>query len=86
MVGTASPVIDAPVPSVLLDPCSVDIVTDEAAFLDLEAEWNETVDRAGLAHPFLRHEWIRTWWECFGSGGRLHIVVVRAGGSRRLPR
>ena len=36
--------------------------------------------RAGLTHPFLRHEWLRTWWECFGAGGRLHIVIVRAGG------
>jgi CelD/BcsL family acetyltransferase involved in cellulose biosynthesis len=56
------------------------VIDDEAAFVDLEAEWNDTVDRAGLPHPFLRHEWIRTWWECFGSGGRLHVVIVRAGG------
>lgn len=59
--------------------CSVDVITDYAAFLDLEAEWNETVDRAGIAHPFLRHEWVRTWWDCFGAGGRLHILIVRAG-------
>ena len=56
------------------------IVTDESVFLGLEAEWNDAVCRAGLTHPFLRHEWIRTWWDCFAAGGRLHIVVVRAGG------
>ena len=55
-------------------------MTDETVFHDLEAEWNDTVERAGLTHPFLRHEWIRTWWECFGAGARLHIVIVRAGG------
>jgi CelD/BcsL family acetyltransferase involved in cellulose biosynthesis len=59
---------------------AVHVVTDEAAFLSLEAEWNETVERAGVGYPFLRHEWLRTWWECFGSGGRLHIVIVRTGG------
>ena len=56
------------------------VIDDETAFFDLEAEWNDAVDRAGLPHPFLRHEWIRTWWGCFGSGGRLHIIIVRAGG------
>jgi CelD/BcsL family acetyltransferase involved in cellulose biosynthesis len=82
MTGTATSVVDAPAPtpSLALVTCSVDIVTDERAFLDLEVEWNAAVDRAGLAHPFLRHEWIRTWWQCFGSGGRLHIIIVRVHG------
>ncbi len=84
MVGTGTAVIDAPIstptPGATSDTCSVGVVTDWVAFLDLEAEWNDAVARAGLAHPFLRHEWIRTWWECFGSGGRLHIILVRAGG------
>jgi CelD/BcsL family acetyltransferase involved in cellulose biosynthesis len=72
--------VPAAAPRAGLDTCSVDVVTNEADFLGLETEWNDAVERAGLAHPFLRHEWIRTWWECFGSGGRLHIVLVRAGG------
>ena len=82
MVRTDTAVIDAPAPapSATVDAVSVAVVTDETVFFDLEAEWNDAVDRAGLTHPFLRHEWIRTWWECFGSGGRLHILIVRAGG------
>jgi CelD/BcsL family acetyltransferase involved in cellulose biosynthesis len=60
---------------------SVETVSDWAAFLDLEADWNDAVDRAGIDHPFLRHEWMRTWWECFGTGRHLFIVVVRAGHS-----
>ena len=79
MVGTLASVAAPSGPHVVPAACSADIVTDYAAFLDLEAEWNETVDRAGIAHPFVRHEWVRTWWDCFGAGGRLHIVVVRAG-------
>ena len=79
MVGTLASVAASSEPHVASGGCSVDVVTDYGAFLELEAEWNETVDRAGVVHPFLRHEWVRTWWDCFGAGARLYIVVVRAG-------
>jgi CelD/BcsL family acetyltransferase involved in cellulose biosynthesis len=59
---------------------SVHVITDAAAFAGMESVWNETVERAALDHPFLRHEWLRTWWDCFGAGRRLHIVVVKAAG------
>ena len=56
---------------------SVDLVSDKGAFLALEAEWNDAVDRAAIAHPFLRHEWVRTWWDAFGESHQLNILVVR---------
>ena len=60
---------------------TTEIVRDYDRFLALETDWNDAVDRAGITHPFLSHEWIRTWWDCFaGSHRSLHIVVVRAGG------
>jgi CelD/BcsL family acetyltransferase involved in cellulose biosynthesis len=65
----------------------VDVVRDYEQFVALEDEWNETVDRAQIPHPFLRHEWVRTWWDSFGSSTRfvrsgltdrqLNIIVVR---------
>lgn len=58
--------------------CTVDEITDYGAFLRLEREWNDTVMRAGIPHPFLRHEWVRTWWDAFGAGQRMNILVVRA--------
>jgi CelD/BcsL family acetyltransferase involved in cellulose biosynthesis len=61
--------------------CSVDTVSDYAAFVCLKDEWNDAAERAGLAHPFLCHEWVRTWWEAFAPPeARLHILVVRAQG------
>lgn len=54
-----------------------EIVTDTGRFLALEHEWNDAVARAGVTHPFLRHEWFRTWWECFGAKRHLHVVIVR---------
>ena len=68
-------------PAIRGDACAVDVVTDYGAFVNLAAEWNETVERAAIAHPFLRHEWVRTWWDAFSTpGARLHILVVRAHG------
>ena len=49
------------------------------SFLALGAEWNAAVERAQIAHPFLRHEWLRTWWNAFGGNRDLHIIVVRDG-------
>jgi CelD/BcsL family acetyltransferase involved in cellulose biosynthesis len=58
---------------------SVETVSDYEGLLALEPAWNGLVDAAGVGHPFLSHEWIRTWWECFGAGKQLHVLVVRAG-------
>jgi len=60
------------------DPGSrLEVIRDHSTFVALEPEWNEAVQRAHIPHPFLRHEWIRTWWDAFGAGRELHIVVVR---------
>ena len=58
---------------------TAEIVTDYETFVRLEPEWNDAVRRARVPHPFLLHEWFRTWWDCFGADRRLHIVVVRDG-------
>lgn len=56
------------------------VVTDYESFVRLEPEWNNAVRRAKVPHPFLLHEWFRTWWDCFGTNRRMHIIVVRDGG------
>jgi CelD/BcsL family acetyltransferase involved in cellulose biosynthesis len=53
------------------------VISDYSAFLDLEAEWNDAVDRARVTDPFLRHAWLRTWWDCFAGDRQLHVIVVR---------
>jgi CelD/BcsL family acetyltransferase involved in cellulose biosynthesis len=80
-LGAATVRVDpCPVPRSPFPTLTVDVITDFQAFLNLETEWNDASDRAAVPHPFLRHEWLRTWWECFGARRRLHIIVVRAGG------
>ncbi len=63
-----------------LHDISVETVSDPYALARLEREWNDVVDRAGITHPFLSYEWMRTWWECFGGDSQLHILVVRSAG------
>jgi CelD/BcsL family acetyltransferase involved in cellulose biosynthesis len=58
----------------------VETISDYSSFLDLEPVWDRLVEEAGIDHPFLTHEWVRVWWECFGAGKQLHILVVTAGG------
>lgn len=65
----------APVPPEI----RVETVSGYQAFLNLEPVWNEVAEAAGLDHPFLEHAWIRTWWECFGAGSALHILVLKSG-------
>jgi len=57
----------------------VETITDFKAFLDLRDIWDRLVDEAGVDHPFLSHDWVRIWWECFGKGKELHILVISDG-------
>lgn len=63
-----------PVPSL-----EVRSVTSHRGLLELETAWRELTARSELAHPFLTHEWIRTWWECFGRSDGLRILVLGDG-------
>jgi CelD/BcsL family acetyltransferase involved in cellulose biosynthesis len=60
--------------------CTAHVIDDYESFVALESEWNEAVLRAQIAHPFLRHEWVRTWWDSFAGDRQLHIVIVRNDG------
>ncbi len=55
----------------------VEVVQNFERFLELQHEWNAAMSRARISYPFVSHEWISAWWECFGSDKEMHIVVVR---------
>ena len=59
---------------------SVETISTYPSFLGIQADWNRLVSEAGFTHPFLTHEWVRTWWESFGTGSRLQVVTVRRDG------
>jgi CelD/BcsL family acetyltransferase involved in cellulose biosynthesis len=59
--------------------CCVEVVSNFEGLLALQATWDEVLAQSAAPHPFLDHSWIRTWWECFGAGHTLYVLVVRAG-------
>ena len=58
----------------------VEVVTDPARLKELAPEWEALAAEASLEHPFLTHDWVETWWEAFGAGRCLHVLVVRDAG------
>lgn len=55
----------------------VRLISSYREMVDLEPVWHELYRRAEVHHPFLSHEWLRTWWECFGAPEGLRILLVR---------
>lgn len=57
----------------------IEVLADAAALARLKPEWDALLTQSGVDHPFLGHEWITSWWECFGAGRQLHILLARDG-------
>jgi CelD/BcsL family acetyltransferase involved in cellulose biosynthesis len=64
-----------PAPDVL----TVDRIERTAELIGLEADWQDLLVRTRMAHPFVSHPWILSWWEAFGAGRTLRTIVVRRG-------
>jgi CelD/BcsL family acetyltransferase involved in cellulose biosynthesis len=51
---------------------------------DLETEWNSLLDESVTHVPFLRHEYLRTWWQTRGGGewpaAQLAVITARRAG------
>lgn len=63
------------------DRYRIEAISDCGSLAQLKPEWDALLAQAGTDHPFLSHEWISTWWECFGanSGKALYILLVKDG-------
>jgi len=62
------------------DRCTVEVIRTADALAQLAPIWDDLVERTGVNHPFITHAWIQTWWESFGAGGELLVLLVRADG------
>lgn len=58
---------------------SVQKITNIQDFMALASEWNELLARSAANTITLRHEWLTTWWDVFGEGRELCILLVRDG-------
>ena len=60
---------------------SIEIIQTQEEFLQLKDNWNSLLSRSASHVPFLRHEFISTWWRNLGGGewqsGELQILIQR---------
>jgi CelD/BcsL family acetyltransferase involved in cellulose biosynthesis len=58
-----------------------DVIQTPGAFEDLADEWNDLLEDSASHVPFLRHEYLKVWWQTLGGGewdhGDLYIVTAR---------
>jgi len=54
-------------------------VVDYDSFLSLEREWNRLVERSTTDTVFVRHEWFNCWWQAYGNGKGMLVLLVRDG-------
>src|SRR5512140_2512724 len=57
----------------------VAVIADYDSLVSLGTAWNRLVDLADIDHPFLGHDWIVSWWEAFGAGRKLNVLLVKDG-------
>ncbi|HZI94541.1 MAG TPA: GNAT family N-acetyltransferase [Patescibacteria group bacterium] len=57
----------------------VETLDDFESFLRLEPIWNDLIEQSGITFPFVTHEWVRSWFEHFGAGQRIHLLLVKSG-------
>ena len=50
-------------------------------FLQLKHEWNVLLDLSEVDHPFLTHVWISSWWQSFGQGSEMIILLIKDNGA-----
>ena len=57
----------------------VEVIGNFESLVSAKSAWDRLVDLAGIDHPFLSHDWIQSWWESFGAGRKLNILLVKDG-------
>jgi CelD/BcsL family acetyltransferase involved in cellulose biosynthesis len=70
-----APALEAPVER----QYRVEVLSDAETLRRLQGEWNGLLAQTQIDHPFLSHAWITSWWQCFGAGKALYILLVWEG-------
>lgn len=52
-------------------------ITNFEELLNFEQQWNEVFEKSTPEHPFVSFEWISCWWQSYGAGNELCVLVAR---------
>ena len=55
------------------DLLRLEIIADEARFLELAPHWDGLLERSATRSPFLRWDWVSLWWEEYRGQFQLAI-------------
>jgi CelD/BcsL family acetyltransferase involved in cellulose biosynthesis len=59
----------------------IEVIQSEREFKDLKNDWNTLLEKSVSHVPFLRHEYLSSWWSTLGGGewaeGNLAIITYR---------
>lgn len=58
---------------------TIEKVSCREAFAGLEPIWNALLQRSQSDTITLTHDWLLSWWDVFGEGRELHLLLVRDG-------
>jgi hypothetical protein len=60
---------------------TIELIQSNSDFFSLKEEWNNLLNISASHVPFLRHEYLTTWWSTLGGGewnrGELAVLVQR---------
>lgn len=61
----------------------IEEVTERSRWESLRTEWNQALAESTCESVFLTHEWLSTWWNHWGSGHELFVLMAREGSKIR---
>ena len=59
----------------------VECIRDARGFRSLRTEWHQLSTRYPGVTPFNSWEWLFSWWQAYGAGRQLRILLIRIDGS-----
>jgi CelD/BcsL family acetyltransferase involved in cellulose biosynthesis len=55
----------------------VERIQDIRRFKEISDTWNELLHSSDQDCPFLTHEWISSWWQCFSEDNSLEVLLFK---------
>ncbi len=55
----------------------IEYIRSYKRFQEIPDAWNEVLHSSNQDCPFLTHEWISSWWECFAEDNSLEVLLFK---------
>lgn len=66
-------------PSNYSPPVALKVISSFEEFHNLKSDWNNLLEQTSNDRVFMTHEWFTAWWQAFGEGKSLFIVLAKKG-------